>query len=181
RAGALAGRHHAAGGRPVRRHSEGDRMTFLPQPAAGVTATVGLVLAQQPGSNDTPGKEEFGKSSPLGRVVMLLFLVAVVLLVRSDLGALAGRHHAAGGRPVRRHSEGDRMTFLPQPAAGVTATVGLVLAQQPGSNDTPGKEEFGKSSPLGLVVMLLFLVAVVLLVRSMTKHLKRLPESFDEP
>lgn len=73
------------------------------------------------------------------------------------------------------------MTFLPQPAAGVTATVGLVLAQQPGSNDTPGKEEFGKSSPLGLVVMLLFLVAVVLLVRSMTKHLKRLPESFDEP
>jgi Na+-transporting methylmalonyl-CoA/oxaloacetate decarboxylase gamma subunit len=29
--------------------------------------------------------------------------------------------------------------------------------------------------------MLLFLIAVVFLVRSMTKHLKRVPESFDPP
>jgi len=73
------------------------------------------------------------------------------------------------------------MTLVPPPATGAAVTATLVLAQQPGTNDTPGKEEFGKSSPLGLVVLLLFLIAVALLVRSMTKHLKRIPESFDEP
>ena len=56
----------------------------------------------------------------------------------------------------------------------------LVLAQQPGNDDNGGQgEDFGKSSPVGLLVLILFLVAVVFLVRSMTKHLKRVPESFD--
>ncbi|MCP2332358.1 MULTISPECIES: hypothetical protein [Actinoalloteichus] len=49
--------------------------------------------------------------------------------------------------------------------------------------DNPGGqgEDFGKSSPVALVVLILFFVAVGFLVRSMTKHLRRLPTSFDEP
>jgi hypothetical protein len=49
--------------------------------------------------------------------------------------------------------------------------------------DGPGGEQadFGKSSPVGLLVLLLFFIAVAFLVRSMTKHLKRVPESFDKP
>jgi hypothetical protein len=39
--------------------------------------------------------------------------------------------------------------------------------------------DFGKASPLGLVVVLLLLIAVVFLVRSMNRHLKQLPDSFD--
>ncbi|PWW65474.1 hypothetical protein DFQ13_102225 [Actinokineospora spheciospongiae] len=42
-------------------------------------------------------------------------------------------------------------------------------------------EDFGKSSPLGFLILVLFFVAVAFLIRSMTKHLKRLPASFDEP
>ncbi|MFC4002820.1 hypothetical protein ACFS2C_05670 [Prauserella oleivorans] len=56
-------------------------------------------------------------------------------------------------------------------------TGAAALAQQ---QDTGGQgEDFGKSSPVGLLLMLVFLIAVVLLVRSMTKHLKRVPASFD--
>jgi hypothetical protein len=40
-------------------------------------------------------------------------------------------------------------------------------------------EDVGKSGPLGLLLTLLLLIAVVLLVRSMTTHLKRVPRSFD--
>ena len=42
-------------------------------------------------------------------------------------------------------------------------------------------EDVGKSGPLGLLLTVLLLIAVVLLVRSMSKHLKRIPPSFDEP
>jgi hypothetical protein len=64
----------------------------------------------------------------------------------------------------------------------VTATVALV-AQPPPTRDEeePPGEDFGKSSPVGLLVILLFFVAVAFLVRSMTKHLKRVPASFDPP
>jgi hypothetical protein len=60
--------------------------------------------------------------------------------------------------------------------------VAVPLAQQ-APPDAPGGqgEDFGKSSPVALVVMILFFVAVVLLVRSMNKHLRRIPESFDPP
>jgi hypothetical protein len=59
------------------------------------------------------------------------------------------------------------------------ATVALV-AQPPPTEQDPGRgEDFGKSSPVGLLVVLLLLVAVAFLVRSMTKHLKRVPASFD--
>jgi hypothetical protein len=57
-----------------------------------------------------------------------------------------------------------------------------VVAQPSQSNDPGGRgEDFGKSSPVGLLVLLLFFIAVAFLVRSMTKHLKRVPASFDEP
>ncbi|MBK1785629.1 hypothetical protein [Prauserella cavernicola] len=63
----------------------------------------------------------------------------------------------------------------------LTGTAALAQ-QQPGSGDNGGQgEDFGKSSPVGLLLLLLFFIAVVFLVRSMTKHLKRVPASFDEP
>jgi hypothetical protein len=40
-------------------------------------------------------------------------------------------------------------------------------------------EDVGKSGPLGLLLTVLLLIAVVFLVRSMSKHLKRIPPSFD--
>jgi len=40
-------------------------------------------------------------------------------------------------------------------------------------------EDVGKSGPLGLLLTLLLLIAVFFLVRSMSKHLKRVPPSFD--
>ncbi|MEV5719279.1 hypothetical protein AB0L41_35795 [Amycolatopsis mediterranei] len=66
-------------------------------------------------------------------------------------------------------------------ALPVTASA-LVLTQQPGNGDNGGQgEDFGKSSPVGFLVLILFLIAVAFLVRSMTKHLKRVPASFDDP
>lgn len=38
----------------------------------------------------------------------------------------------------------------------------------------------GKAGPLGLLVILLLAIATVFLVRSMLKHLRKVPESFDE-
>jgi len=65
-------------------------------------------------------------------------------------------------------------------ALPVTASA-LVLTQQPGNGDNGGQgEDFGKSSPVGFLVLILFLIAVAFLVRSMTKHLKRVPASFDK-
>lgn len=43
----------------------------------------------------------------------------------------------------------------------------------------PSGPEFGKASPVGLLVILALLVGVVLLVRSMNKQLGRLPETFE--
>jgi hypothetical protein len=40
-------------------------------------------------------------------------------------------------------------------------------------------EDVGKAGPLGLLLIVVLLIAVALLVRSMTGHLKRLPRSFD--
>ncbi|MGQ0573154.1 MAG: hypothetical protein ACT4RN_03000 [Pseudonocardia sp.] len=69
-----------------------------------------------------------------------------------DLGGLAGQPVAVVGVPVQN----------PEPP--------------------PGRgEEFGKASPVALVVILLLALATFLLVRNMTKRIKRLPESFDEP
>jgi hypothetical protein len=74
------------------------------------------------------------------------------------------------------------VTALPA-GVPVEQTVAVVLAQPSNTNDDPGGqgEDFGKSSPVGLVLMLVLLIAVFFLVRSMTKHLKKVPASFDEP
>ena len=40
-------------------------------------------------------------------------------------------------------------------------------------------EDVGKSGPLGLLLIVVLLIAVAFLVRSMSKHLKRVPPSFD--
>jgi len=60
-------------------------------------------------------------------------------------------------------------------------TMALVAQPEDPTKDTPEGADFGKSSPVGLLVLLLFFIAVAFLVRSMTKHLKRVPASFDEP
>jgi hypothetical protein len=40
-------------------------------------------------------------------------------------------------------------------------------------------EDVGKAGPIGLVVILLLLIAAALLVKSMGRHLKKVPPSFD--
>ena len=71
---------------------------------------------------------------------------------------------------------------LPAGVALPVTAAALVWAQQPGDGDNGGQgEDFGKSSPVGFLVLILFLIAVAFLVRSMTKHLKRVPASFDDP
>jgi hypothetical protein len=68
--------------------------------------------------------------------------------------------------------------------AGPGATTAMVVQPSPvpGPEDPGGRgEDFGKSSPLGFLVLILFFIAVGFLIRSMTKHLKRVPASFDEP
>ncbi len=52
----------------------------------------------------------------------------------------------------------------------------LSLLAQAGTN--PTGPEFGKAAPVGLVIVIILLVGTVLLVRSMNKHLERLPASF---
>lgn len=49
------------------------------------------------------------------------------------------------------------------------------------ADDTPRRTgpDFGKASPLGLLVVLLLLIATFFLIRSMNRHLRKLPESFD--
>lgn len=39
--------------------------------------------------------------------------------------------------------------------------------------------DFGKASPVGLLVIVLLLIAVLLLLRSMNRQLKKVPDSFD--
>lgn len=60
------------------------------------------------------------------------------------------------------------------------SAVVLVPTQDPAP--PPGKgPEFGNASPVGLVVVLLLLIATVVLIRSMSRRIRRLPESFDPP
>jgi hypothetical protein len=40
-------------------------------------------------------------------------------------------------------------------------------------------EDVGKAGPLGLLLTVLLAIAIVLLVKSMSRHLKRIPASFD--
>ncbi len=49
-----------------------------------------------------------------------------------------------------------------------------ILAQQPTG------PEFGKSSPIGLVILVALLVGTALLIWSMNKKIKRLPATFEK-
>lgn len=49
-----------------------------------------------------------------------------------------------------------------------------ILAQQPTG------PEFGKSSPVGLVIIVALLVGTALLIWSMNKQIKKLPETFEK-
>ncbi|MCV7255565.1 hypothetical protein HZU40_29355 [Mycolicibacterium fluoranthenivorans] len=51
------------------------------------------------------------------------------------------------------------------------------LLAEEGPRDTG--PDFGKASPLGLVVVVILLIGTFALVWSMNRHLKKLPESFD--
>ncbi|HEY0814997.1 MAG TPA: hypothetical protein VGE11_17130 [Pseudonocardia sp.] len=55
-----------------------------------------------------------------------------------------------------------------------------VVAQDPAP--APGQgPEFGEASPIALVVVILLGIALIFLVRSMTKHLRKIPTTFDKP
>ena len=55
-------------------------------------------------------------------------------------------------------------------------TTAVSVLADPPKNSGP---DFGKASPLGLLVVVLLLIGVFILVWSMNKHLKKLPKSFD--
>lgn len=52
----------------------------------------------------------------------------------------------------------------------------VLLADDAPRNTGP---DFGKASPFGLLVIVLLLLGTFLLVRSMNRQLKKVPESFD--
>jgi hypothetical protein len=57
-------------------------------------------------------------------------------------------------------------------------TVAVVAAQNPQPPADQG-EEFGKASPVALVVILLLAAATIALIVSMTRRIRKLPKSFD--
>ncbi|MFC5993885.1 hypothetical protein ACFQE5_06630 [Pseudonocardia hispaniensis] len=65
------------------------------------------------------------------------------------------------------------------PGQGEITAALVVPAQNP--VPPPGKgEEFGKASPIALVVIILLGLATILLIRSMGKRIRRLPPSFGD-
>jgi len=63
------------------------------------------------------------------------------------------------------------------PDSRLTQTLTALLADGP-SKTGP---DFGKASPIGLLIVVLLLFGVFALVWSMNKHLKKIPASFDGP
>ena len=59
---------------------------------------------------------------------------------------------------------------------GLTLLAISVLADDTPRNTGP---DFGKASPVGLLVIVLLLIGTFLLVFSMNRHLKKLPTNFD--
>jgi hypothetical protein len=58
----------------------------------------------------------------------------------------------------------------------------LLAAGSGGANQPNGSgQEFGSSEPIALILIICLFIAVAFLVRSMTKHLKKVPASFDAP
>ena len=60
--------------------------------------------------------------------------------------------------------------------------VRLTLAAGSTANNQPGGQgqEFGSSGPVALILIIALFIAVAFLIRSMSKHLKRVPASFDQ-
>ncbi|MDT7746205.1 MAG: hypothetical protein QOE59_5283 [Actinomycetota bacterium] len=72
--------------------------------------------------------------------------------------------------------------MIPAALASPVATLAVVVTQaQPPAPGSDRGEEFGKTSPIALVVILLLALATAVLIRSMTKRLRNVPESFDPP
>jgi hypothetical protein len=59
----------------------------------------------------------------------------------------------------------------------------LPLAAGSGGANQPNSsgQEFGSSEPVALILIICLFIAVAFLIRSMTKHLKKVPASFDPP
>ncbi|UYP19926.1 hypothetical protein OED52_05055 [Rhodococcus sp. Z13] len=57
-------------------------------------------------------------------------------------------------------------------------TVGALVVDVLAQNQEPAGPEFGKASPLGLALVIVLLVATALLIWSMNKQLRKLPETF---
>jgi hypothetical protein len=55
-------------------------------------------------------------------------------------------------------------------------TIVMLLADDAPRNTGP---DFGKASPVGLLIVVLLLIGTLALIWSMNRHLKKLPESFD--
>jgi len=64
------------------------------------------------------------------------------------------------------------------PTITVVATRAAMLLAAPDGGDTKGPE-FGKASPIGLLIILVLLVGTALLIRSMNAQLRKLPQTFD--
>jgi hypothetical protein len=58
---------------------------------------------------------------------------------------------------------------------GLTVIAGLLADNAP-HNTGP---DFGKASPFGLLIVVLLMIGTFVLIRSMNRHLKKVPESFD--
>ena len=63
--------------------------------------------------------------------------------------------------------------------SGLLSTPALTTLLADGSTKTG--PDFGKASPVGLLIVVLLLICVFALVWSMNRHLKKIPASFDEP
>jgi hypothetical protein len=62
----------------------------------------------------------------------------------------------------------------------VPAVVAQVAVPVQNPTPPPGQgEEFGKASPIALVVILALALATILLIRGMSKRIRRLPASFE--
>ncbi|NMO88880.1 hypothetical protein [Actinomycetospora sp. TBRC 11914] len=70
--------------------------------------------------------------------------------------------------------------MIPAVLASPVTTLAVVVTQnQPPAPGADRGEEFGSSSPIALVVILLLGIATAFLIRSMNKRLRNVPASFD--
>lgn len=70
--------------------------------------------------------------------------------------------------------------MIPLFVAPVPVAHAVVAVPTQNPTPPPGQgEEFGKASPVALVVIIVLAIATVVLIRSMTKRIRRLPASFE--